>query len=368
MQITNNIIKNRDIRLDIIRIFSLFCVISVHFFLNSGFYDEIIVGKQMYLMNLVLSFFFICVPMFIILTGYLMNKKVLSKKYYKGIIKTLIIYIICTIIYSIFIKYYKNENMNIIIFITNLLAYKGTTYAWYIEMYIGLFLLIPFLNLIINNLKNKKEYHVLLGTLILLIGLPSVINCEGIKLLSDWWMGIYPIFYYFLGAYLYRYPVKLDNKINIVLILIIVVVFGTFNFYKSYNQNYIWDSWNGYSSIFVMIESFLVFNLLLRIKFNKNNTTRSKVLQILSEACLGAYLISRIYDMIIYDKLNALIPTVKERFVYAPVTVLICFTCSIITSILINLLYKNGYNLIAKIKSNNKNHKNTTQINRNMLK
>ena len=76
----------RDYRLDIIRIFSLFCVIAVHFFLNSGFYDEIVVEKRMYIMSIFRSFFIICVPMFIMLTGYLVNGKTLSKKYYKGII------------------------------------------------------------------------------------------------------------------------------------------------------------------------------------------------------------------------------------------------------------------------------------------
>lgn len=38
--------KKRDVRLDIVRIFSLFCVIAVHFFLNSGFYEKAVIGKK----------------------------------------------------------------------------------------------------------------------------------------------------------------------------------------------------------------------------------------------------------------------------------------------------------------------------------
>lgn len=138
----------RVLKLDIIRIFALFCVICVHFLLNSGFYDTEVSGIKMYCLILSRSLFIICVPLFLILTGYLMNRKTISKKYYRGISRTLIIYIICSIIYSIFLKFYLKEEMTIKIFIERLLNFTGTEYAWYIEMYIGLFLLIPFLNII----------------------------------------------------------------------------------------------------------------------------------------------------------------------------------------------------------------------------
>ena len=357
--------KARDVRLDIIRIFSLFCVIAVHFFLNSGFYNEIVIGKKMYIMSIIRSFFIICVPMFIMLTGYLVNGKTLSKKYYKGIIKILIIYLICSIIYSLFVKFYLKEEMTFTIFLKKLISYSGTRYSWYIEMYIGLFLLIPFFNIIINSLKSKKEYQLILITLIILIALPSILNIfkfdsidwwkkpsiskSYVKILPAWWTSGYPVLYYFLGAYLKRYTVNINTKLNIFLLVIFTIIDGTFNFYRSFSVKYIWESWNSYSSLFVMIETFLVFNLLLKINLN-NNSIRNNLLKTLSNACLGAYLISCMYDKIIYDKLEVLIPNVKQRFIYAPVVVLLSFTCSIITSILINTVYKYGFKLINSIK------------------
>lgn len=357
--------KARDVRLDIIRIFSLFCVIAVHFFLNSGFYNEIVIGKKMYIMSIIRSFFIICVPMFIMLTGYLVNGKTLSKKYYKGIIKILIIYLICSIIYSLFVKFYLKEEMTFTIFLKKLISYSGTRYSWYIEMYIGLFLLIPFFNIIINSLKSKKEYQLILITLIILIALPSILNIfkfdsidwwkkpsiskSYVKILPAWWTSGYPVLYYFLGAYLKRYTVNINTKLNIFLLVIFTIIDGTFNFYRSFSVKYIWGSWNSYSSLFVMIETFLVFNLLLKINLN-NNSIRNYLLKTLSNACLGAYLISCMYDKIIYDKLEVLIPNVKQRFIYAPVVVLLSFTCSIITSILINTVYKYGFKLSNSIK------------------
>ena len=75
--------KKRNINLDIIRLFSLICVIGIHSFSLSGFYNQIISGKEMFFMCIFRSFFIICVPMFITLTGFLMNKKTMCKKYYK---------------------------------------------------------------------------------------------------------------------------------------------------------------------------------------------------------------------------------------------------------------------------------------------
>ena len=80
-------LKLRDSSLDLIRIIAFMGVISVHFFLNNEFYSQIVLGKRMFIMVLMRSFFMYCVPLFIILSGYLMNKKKISIKFYTGIIK-----------------------------------------------------------------------------------------------------------------------------------------------------------------------------------------------------------------------------------------------------------------------------------------
>lgn len=42
-------------------------------------------------------------------------------------------------------------------FILGTLDFTGSNYSWYIEMYIGLFLLAPFLNLAYGKLKSKSK-------------------------------------------------------------------------------------------------------------------------------------------------------------------------------------------------------------------
>ena len=360
----------RDARLDIIRIFSLFCVVAVHFLLNCGFYNEIVEGKKMLFMCIYKAFFIICVPMFITLTGYLKNKEKLSKNYFKKIEKILIIYVICSIIYSIFTKYYLKQDMNFIIFIKNLLSYKGTEYSWYIEMYIGLFLLIPFLNLIYNNLNGKQEKRILMIVLFCLIGLNGIVNIfkfgdiewwknpstngEYVQIIPKWWTSIYPIFYYFLGAYLREFKLKIRNSKLEILIVVSVVLLGFFDYYRSYKSKYIWGAWTEYGSGFVMIITALVFSFFLNINVEENKK-KELVLKYMSNACLGAYLVSCMFDKIYYKKLEIIVPNVKDRFICMPIMVLASFTSSMILSIIINKFYeyiKSGINNLKVRRSN----------------
>lgn len=331
--------NKRDLRLDIIRLFALFSVVAVHFFKNTNFYSMNVSGIKMYVLIILRSLFIVCVPLFIILTGYLMNKKELSKKYYKGLTKILIIYIICSIIYHLFLIFYSHTNISLYTFFSNLFSYAGTRDSWYVEFYIGLFLLIPFLNIIFNNLKSKKEANYLLLTLFFVIGLPSCVNFI-FPLFPDWWIIIYPLFYYYLGSYLSKYQVKLSIKWNIILLILILFIDGTANYLNSYNSAYKLIALNNYSSGTIFITSFLVFNLLLKIKINRTEI-KEKILKTLADAVFGAYLLSCIFDIVLYEHLF-------KSSLYGPLIVILVYVLSLISSMIINIVYNGVKNIFLK--------------------
>ena len=72
-------IKKRSAAADIVRCFAFFCVVSVHFFLKNGYYTQPVKGERMFVMTVMRSFFIICVPLFLTLSGYLLRTKELSK-------------------------------------------------------------------------------------------------------------------------------------------------------------------------------------------------------------------------------------------------------------------------------------------------
>lgn len=67
--------KKRNVNLDLVKCIAVFSVISVHFFLNNGFYLVPVIGKKMYISVFFRTLFMICVPLFMVATGYLMKDK-----------------------------------------------------------------------------------------------------------------------------------------------------------------------------------------------------------------------------------------------------------------------------------------------------
>lgn len=169
--------KQRIIGIDVIKVVAVFFVISVHFFLRTNFYDQDLTsGENLFIQSFLRWIFYICVPLFVVATGYLQSKKEISSKHYKGLLPVLGVYIFYSVA-TIFVRiHFFDEKASFINWVYKILRFEADGYSWYVNMYIGLFLLIPFLNLIHNNLKSKKEHIILIGTLIFLCGLPSFFN------------------------------------------------------------------------------------------------------------------------------------------------------------------------------------------------
>ena len=72
----------RNINLDIIRTIALISVISIHFPLHIGFYSIPVTTFPDYVMCLIVMASQVCVPLFLLLTGYLKSNCTLSKNYY----------------------------------------------------------------------------------------------------------------------------------------------------------------------------------------------------------------------------------------------------------------------------------------------
>ena len=140
--------KERSIGLDFVRCIAVCFVIFVHFFLHSAFYSTDLSTAGGFLLNIFRWLFFICVPLFLLLTGYLNNNTKFDKDYIYKLFKVLISYTIIGIMCLLFKKIYLNQDITIIRGIISLLNFSAIDYAWYVEMYVGLFLLIPFLNIL----------------------------------------------------------------------------------------------------------------------------------------------------------------------------------------------------------------------------
>lgn len=332
--------KKRNINLDIIRCVAVFSVIAVHFFWNNEFYAETVVGKRMYCMVLLRNSLMICVPLFMLLTGYLMCNKELSKKYYKGIWKTIETYILASGCIWAFHKFYLGQNIGIKDGIYSTLQITPNGYSWYVEMYIGLYLFIPFLNVLYKGLKSQKEKILLIAILLGCTTLPTVFNIWGHDMIPDWWKLSFPILYYFIGSFIREYNPKIEITKNILILLVSFLLFGSFSFYRSHGGIFEWGLYNDWRGIQNVVNSVLVFLLLLQIKTEKIPEIVKKGIVKISELSFGMYLVSYIFDSIVYAKLNSFIPEMVMRMGWIVVTVPIVIVCSALLSQLFSLIIK----------------------------
>ncbi len=351
-------LESRNTSLDIVRVVAVFLVNSVHFFLYNGFYSEPIKNSTpMFIMMIMRTFFTTCVPLFMILTGYLMSQKTLSKGYYKGIRKTLVIYGVATVACIAFKTFSLGEEFTLGKGILDFLSFKGATYSWYIEFYIGLFLIAPFLNLMYNGLKTQRKKQVLVFTFFAVSILPTILNIhvfsnlqwwanptistEYEKLVPAWWGMVYPVAYYLVGAYLREYGFKMKTRTLLIGYSVVLVLFSAYNFYRYFGTAYSYGTLTNWNCFEAYVLSCGLFILLTRIPTGKMPVGCKWALWKLSDLALGIYLISYIFDYIIYyNFLNKNVTVFDDKLPWYFVVVPIVFVLSAAASFLMNLVAK----------------------------
>lgn len=347
--------KLRDPALDIIRCVALFCVISVHFFLNTGFYNNTVAGEYMLVMTIMRNSFMICVPLFMMLSGYLIHSKEANKAYYIKIVRILYVYIIASIICALYRILFLKDGLSVFNAIINIFSFTTAPYSWYVEMYIGLFLLIPFLNMMYEGLHTQRKKQLLIVTLLTLTALPGVLNIYCIagldwwlmpskasdyfSIVPDWWTKIYPITYFFLGKYLREFSTKLKAKQIAFLMIPVFLIAGIFNYYRSYGTAFIWGQWQDYGSLLITIQAVLVFCFFIKLNYENLSLYFRNLFSKISELSLGAYLTSWVFDKIVYARLNEAVPTIRQKLIWYPIVVIIVLTGSLLCSYFIELSY-----------------------------
>lgn len=172
-----------------------------------------------------------------------MSKIKLDNNYYVKRIRVIIIYVLASIVCEIFRIVFLQEEKNIIDIVMEIISFNVGNYSWYIELYLGLILIIPFLNVMWNTISDKQGKKILIVSLIFISSLPSVINVYNFKMSGWWsspiisteyqkiipdsWSALYPITYYMIGCYLKDFRLSIKKSINFILIVLTICAYGT---------------------------------------------------------------------------------------------------------------------------------------------
>ena len=323
--------------LDAVRSLAVACVILVHAISYTGVMDK---DPTTLAWSVYLALRFIAitgVPLFLILSGYLCIGKKLSRGYYAGIIPILISYFAITAIAITATEISVPGTYTVFTAILGMLNFTAHGYAWYVEMYIGLFLLIPFLNILWQTLETRGKRTALIITLIGLTVLPSTVpsfHLFGTKLdiLPDYWTAIYPLTFYFIGAYLREYPPKLTAWQKIVFAVAATALPWALCFVKTrIDGSYAWYMMNGFSSLTAMLTGIAYFVLLADI--NPPRAVNAVIKQI-SLCSFEMYLFSYITDKIVVSRI------LGGAALNDSILLLLIFVCSFIMSFVMSFVFR----------------------------
>lgn len=332
-----NTVKDRNLNLDLIRCLALLMVPWLHGFDHTGVYDSALNSTPGRIMMVGKMLITCAIPLYLLLSGYLCNKKTLSTRYYLGLVRILGIYLLCGIACLLFEQLSGRADRSLAEMVSALLNFNYSDYTWYMLMYFGLFLMIPFLNMAYHGLKTQKQKLVLVTSFFALSILPSLLNLY-FQLYSLWWFRLYPLCYYFTGAYLSEYMPKARPGRYAAALLTFLAAYSVF-FYFHYSAE-------GAALIGVYQDTFpvyilavLLFVFLFRLPLDTVANPVAAVLRKVSDLTLPAYLLTWISDSVIYPMLKAAFPAGPARYPWLLLTVPLSLVSALLMAQLVVWLY-----------------------------
>lgn len=338
--------KEKDNRIDLLRLISMFLVIIVHV---SNFYcrrfpemnEFSYFGSTLY--NTISR---ICVPIFFMISGALLiGKKTDMKKYRQRIIKFIIVLVIWTLIYFIFDLLYFNPGKTNIVTLVNSLFGPIRPHLWLMYAIIGLYIVLPFISRMVKNMT-KSEENLFLNLWLYLMGALYIVRMflgfngfitktvYPIPLIQN----AYYLGYFVVGYILYNRVKNTDlKKYNFTLVFttalsLLITLSGTY--FTSLKQGTYFEGFFAYCSFFLMLASCSIY-LLVLINYDKSKL--DKYFGIIAPYSFGIYLVHIIYLNVFMKKVPML---GMNAFIGVPLFSIIIFILSLIT---IYLLKKMPY-------------------------
>ncbi|MBQ6575670.1 MAG: acyltransferase family protein [Lachnospiraceae bacterium] len=317
---------------DLIRSLACFFVVGAHFYLNMGYYNEPMAGWKMFVETSCRWLFVTAVPLFFMLTGYFKKNKKMDRAHYMSIVPLLISYVVISVAKMILYNRLYGKIYGIKEMFVNLGNYQ---IAWYMGLYLCVFLLIPFLNKGWYALT-QKEQNVLIGTLVFLCALYPVWN----YIAPSYFTGIYPVLFYFLGIAVRDRRWRPNRLILIGVIAVTVLTEALISMKLTstglFDWNLISTPDGTYGTAFITICTVCIF--LLFYDVNITSKTVRFLLSKISGVSFEIYLFAGAYDAIIYGYAKRYLTGPVQSFWWFFVTVPLSFTCALVSSLIFRFI------------------------------
>lgn len=266
--------NKRNSNIELLRILSMIMIILHHSYIHSDIKSHL--SNTNYIIFAILSLIGqLAINIFILITGYYMvNKKTNKKSIAKLIFETIFYSYFILILYLNFSPHKQNST------ILKLCTPITSDSHWFITAYILLYISIPFINKLIENLNKKQFTQLNIFFIICFSILPSIFILLHYFSIYTWFIVLYSI-----GAYLrlYKDNIKFKDS-NIILIISIIALISTVIVQMKYKTSYI--NLNYTSNFLSLLISIGIFMLFINLKDFKSGIINS-----IASSTLGIYLL-----------------------------------------------------------------------------
>ncbi len=296
--------KERLHGLDVIRSLAIFLVFLIHMIALSGAGRAEVPDLKWGIVKFARFLALNCVPLFLLLTGFLQTNKKLSFKHYTGGIPLVFSYFsVSAIVALLYTLQFGAPGDRIDRLVLHVFDFTFG-YAWYVEMYLGVFLLIPFLNILFDALEQRGQL-ILIGVLVFLTMMPSLVGnfqVAGIwfEIIPDFLENMYVIAYYFIGAYIAKHRPS-PKKLWCVIVAIIVLLGETLAVWLWHDSEYAWHVCNEFNCLTHTVVSVCIFLFFYDLKLNCK--APNFVFGEISVCSFEMYLLSYLTDTYFYQYL-----------------------------------------------------------------
>lgn len=328
--------------LDLVRVYAVLSVISVHGLLFCQYYTIELKGEIAFFTTVLRWALFPCVALFFMLSGFFMIKKELSRKYYAKIIPLFVAYIFITFVWQFTLSIIKGADFSVIVWLKQMSEYE---YSSFFSQYVCLFLLIPFLNICWRALDPKGK-QILCVICAAITGLAPGFQVFIPRIFLE----MYPITYYLIGAYISEFRPTLKKKsygLALLMFWLVSTAAASISFTNggAFSWNFLSTPGLGYQMFPNIVISVLIFLLLYDVEI-RNGFIRG-FLRKVSTLSFEIYLFSLLTDALLWPILQ------KGRGFYEmiwwyPVMCLSSFALSFFLASVYRLVYSKIASLLIK--------------------
>ena len=336
----------------------MFLIVLCHVINHGHVFDNCSNPCLKIIFQVIFFFTLVHVNSFVLLTGYYQSKSSFKQSKLWSIINANWFYRVVILLFLLFIGLFSEDK---VVIIREILPINIKEY-WFVQCYILLYCISPFINSFINSLKKRNYQRLLVALFIILSIIPTI---TGNNFLNNNGYTLYHFIYlYLIGAYLREYPLnesylfknmsKNMYQVSLVFIFFICLIANLFSFYffsSILDYNSITKEFAGYFLDFSVFYSnpLIIFQSIAYFLFFETLSIKSKFINKCASLTLGVYLIHdndfiRPYLYKFLKISNVTIKSYKFIVYVICISILIYVVCSFIEFIR-QVIFKFIYNL-----------------------